>query len=517
MSHSQEKSPAAPRVRVRKSIYELQREYEAGNKQPLLDLMRAFKGMKELDHTEQYSFFKLGSYHGLPYPEGLKGTGYCFHGNVLFPLWHRAQLMEMDRALQSILGSDSDIAMPYWDLLENAKEGVDIPWAFTRNMNFDLDGDGFAETPNPLLSYRLPIRLEDNTIQSVNNSKHMGYQVRRYPLRGKVGNPTDIADTIRHNAQFTEAQLVPLLNENVRSVMVDKDADLGVASRIRQSLDAPNYTVFSNTTSANAWNNNTNNSHAQAMSLESPHNTMHTSIGTYGRLRMASEILGYGDMGDQDTSGFDPIFFPLHCYIDLLFWEWQKSHKSTKHLEIIPGYPGTKPGSLDPDPNDLTIDTHLRPFRLPGGDLCTGRHLIDISNLGYEYGPGAHTNLYVTYPTVYTPARILRITGINRTHYTGSFVVNAVTTIDGKEVLLGSEAVFSRTNVASCPNCQSHLEVPFTFPLPATGPLSGLTKDDVRVVLQTHEGVIDTTPNPGNGRRTFSSDLAPPVVTIQTV
>jgi tyrosinase len=473
--------------------------------------------MKELDHTEQYSFFKLGSYHGLPYHDERK-VGYCYHYNVLFPLWHRAYMMEMDRALQSILGSDSDVAMPYWDLLENAKEGVDIPWAFTRNINFDLDGDGIAETPNPLLSYTLPVDLEDDNFDPTdpfnpNNSKQKGYQTCRYPLRGLVGDEIAREKTREHNAKYPEDQRAPLLNKIIRSVMVDKDEDLGIESRILQSLIAPNYTVFSNMTSAEAWRSDTENPHPFAMSIESPHDTTHAGLGLFGRLGPFSEIVAHGDMGEPDTSGFDPIFFPLHCYIDLVLWEWQKSHESTKHLEIIPKYPGTEP--VDPDPNDLTIDTHLRPFTLPDGAPCTGRHLINIRDLGYDYGPGAHTNLHTTYPTVY-PARILRITGINRTHYTGSFVVNAVTTVNGKEVLLGSEAVFSRWNSAGCKNCQTHLEVPIVFPLPATGPLSGLTKDDIRVVVQTHDGELDATPHPGNGRRAFRGDLAPPVVSIHT-
>jgi tyrosinase len=30
-----------------------------------------------------------------------------------------------------------------------------------------------------------------------------------------------------------------------------------------------------------------------------------------------------GDMGENNTAGFDPIFFFHHCWIDRLFWKWQ--------------------------------------------------------------------------------------------------------------------------------------------------------------------------------------------------
>jgi tyrosinase len=35
-------------LRVRRSIQEIQNEYTAGNKKPLEDVMRAWKGIKEL-------------------------------------------------------------------------------------------------------------------------------------------------------------------------------------------------------------------------------------------------------------------------------------------------------------------------------------------------------------------------------------------------------------------------------------------------------------------------------------
>ena len=58
--------------RVRRSIQELQDEYTSGNKKPLADLMRAWKGIKELDPADPRSFFVLGGYHGEPF----RGAGW---------------------------------------------------------------------------------------------------------------------------------------------------------------------------------------------------------------------------------------------------------------------------------------------------------------------------------------------------------------------------------------------------------------------------------------------------------
>jgi tyrosinase len=54
---------------------------------------------------------------------------------------------------------------------------------------------------------------------------------------------------------------------------------------------------------------------------------------------------------------------------------------------------------------------------------------------------------------------MIRVTGINRASIRGSFLVSAYANIDGKKLLVGTEAVLSRWRVAGCANCQSHLEV----------------------------------------------------------
>ena len=59
-------------LRIRRSIAELQDEYTKGNKKPLEDLMRAWKGIKELPPDDPRSFFKLGGYHGEPF----RGAGW---------------------------------------------------------------------------------------------------------------------------------------------------------------------------------------------------------------------------------------------------------------------------------------------------------------------------------------------------------------------------------------------------------------------------------------------------------
>ena len=46
-------------------------------------------------------------------------------------------------------------------------------------------------------------------------------------------------------------------------------------------------------------------------------------------------------MGENDTAGLDPIFFFHHCFVDRVFWLWQKKNGFTDHLDIFAEYPGT--------------------------------------------------------------------------------------------------------------------------------------------------------------------------------
>jgi tyrosinase len=77
----------------------------------------------------------------------------------------------------------------------------------------------------------------------------------------------------------------------------------------------------------------------------------------------ASSIEGSnGDMGENDT--VDPIFFFHHCFVDRVFWLWQKKHGFTDRLEIIPEYPGTN--SVDSQ-GAMTLESPLDPFRKQEG------------------------------------------------------------------------------------------------------------------------------------------------------
>lgn len=483
---------------VRRSIHAMQLEYEGGNKKPMEDLVRAWQGIQALPPSDERSFFSLGGYHGEPFQyrkavDELDATdtyaywgGYCNHGNILFPTWHRAYLFKLEQALQSIVPG---VTLPYWDETEDHAMQYGVPSILTQETFTFSDG---RTIPNPLQSFVLPVALSDGMPGDGRAyEKPAGYQTVRYPLSGLVGTAQAREQTAQHNAQYPDhMRNVALLNENIRAWLRGNKPTHGdptpsvdgVYEQFRQCLDAPNYTVFSNTTSSSAWNQ-TNS--GKVTSLESPHNDIHLAVGGFDMpgQGQSGQILGAnGDMGENNTAGMDPVFFFHHCNIDRVFWIWQKRHEQTDTLTVLSGFPGTNANDEQgPTPGvapgtKLTLASPLAPFKSAAGDLLTSLDCINIeTQLGYTYAPGSFDD---------GPARSrlgdqrvaggrkLHVSGINRSAYQGSFVLEAYATVDGADGsvdkrYLGHNSVLSRYNVARCANCLTHIEVMAHFPLVA--------------------------------------------------
>jgi tyrosinase len=501
------------KLRIRRSLYELQDEYTKPkpNKKPLEDLMRAWKGIKELPPENPNSFFMLGGYHGEPFRGAGWGNatywgGYCNHGNVLFPTWHRVYLLKLEDALRSIPGCQ-DIALPFWDETSDESQKNGIPWALTQK-DFVLDGKTIS---NPLRSFKFTANIKDNISgDDPDYSKHKGYETVRYPLSGLVGNEKEREATRKHNDQYPDYDAnVKLLNQNIVNwltshiVVNGKVIPTNVTAKFQDCLNSPNYTVFSNTTSAAEWNTNHPTGTRLVVPLESPHNSIHLAVGGFDIPHHDfSPIAGAnGDMGENDTAGLDPIFFFHHCFIDRVFWLWQKKHGFTRKLEIIPEYPGTNsvdnqgptPGVV---PNSwLTLESPLDPFKKKerGRERTyTSLDCIDIEEqLGYKYGPGSLDPQAVKAAAAQPepPTKVIRVSGINRATIRGSFLISAFANIGGEKVRIGTEAVLSRWNVSGCANCQTHIETK------AFISLHGLHEESFvggqpEIELRTRDGVV---------------------------
>lgn len=526
-------------LRVRRSIQELYYEYEyGGNKTPIENLVRAFRHIQQLSPDDPDSFFMIGGYHGEPFHG--KGDdadywgGYCNHGTVLFPTWHRMYLKRIEDALRSAPGC-GDVTLPFWDECFQKTVSIGIPLGpvsgvpkddgtqaplpsiphpsvdanpvpeILTNPKFTLDG---VEIDNPLYSYTLQQALEAAEGTNGRYTKPAGYATVRYPLSGLVGTPEDREVTKVHNEAYKDpAVATDYLNKNVKN-WLDGNVELhpppdtrvpdttSVYSRFLRCLKAPNFTAFSNKTSAAAFGKNAKaeakaaNSvmadHDFVTSLEDPHNAIHLAVGGFWQpgVYVASPIKdANGDMGDNETAGFDPIFYMHHAFIDYVFWTWQKRKNVTKKgsLHIMhaePPIPGTiSPGIyMQPKGTVLTMDTPLYPFEKSKGRPYTSADTVDIeAQLGYTYGPGSLDAVKDSMaleiggeafegelPPITT---IKRIKNIFRSQIPGSFVVRYYAKIGEKEYEIGRDPILSRWNVGACANCQGNLEVESLVPI----------------------------------------------------
>ena len=522
-------------LKVRRSIQDIYNDFKTGkDKVSLEKLMIAWQFIKALPPSDPNSFMALGGYHGEPflwrgsYDIGGYWGGYCHHGNILFPTWHRIYLYKLEKALQSVPGCES-VTLPYWDQTYKVmKDGVltylGVPPILTDDYFTFASG---AVIPNPLKSFKLPVALQDSE-EAEFYTKPAGYETVRYPLSGLVGRAMDRAQTEANNAAFfipgtttIDNKLTSsLLNTNViawlsgtlvlpgspdnKPIGTDRGVDYGY----HQSLDAPCYTVFSNTTSRGKWN--ADHPTAMAMAVESPHNSVHLAVGGINapfapfqnvdtnalppNLFLMADA--NGDMGENETAGLDPIFFFHHCNVDRVFWAWQVKNKSVDNLDItVPGfdykkgdpYPGTNnknnqpPVGYEPE-EQLTMNSPLYPFKLVENGVERYYRSSDGFNietqLGFTYenisldnhdgaaGTEKAVAALVAEPQAEPKSKkVVTISGINRATINGSFVVMAYATIDGVKYLVGAEPILSRWKVTACRNCMMHLDVTCDFSL----------------------------------------------------
>ncbi|KOS20360.1 Tyrosinase [Escovopsis weberi] len=105
----------------------------------------------------------------------------------------------------------------------------------------------------------------------------------------------------------------------------------------------------------------------------------------------------FGEMGNNETAGFDPIFYLHHAFIDYAFWLWQIKNKQTEKLDMRAvddqgvQYPGASTGETGlpylPKNTILGVDTPLHPFRRKDQTYKTSQDVTNITAMGYGREP----------------------------------------------------------------------------------------------------------------------------------
>ncbi|KAK8053305.1 Tyrosinase [Apiospora saccharicola] len=491
MSHSNKPKETPTELLKRKDITKLTRSEED-------NLISAFDAIQKLSPDHEDSFFNIASFHGAPfrgagYANQNWWGGYCNHGNVLFPTWHRAYVLRLEQSLEK---HGLTIKLPYWNEIKNHekdKPPPGLPEIFLKRNWTTLKGKLFE--PNPLYSYTYQKNIIDHASpkDGVEYTKPLGKSTVRYPFSGLYG-VRDIDDTEYHNDYYTklgDEECSRILNDNIKMWLEEEHYPPDMKpphsrpARLKyfylRCLETETYTIFSNNTSAQAWNDQYyhDKEHSEdkfRYSLEMPHDGMHLALGGF---EVPSHVLSFvrnanGDMGENNTAAFDPIFFFIIA-LSILF------SRSVDGQGPTPGMTGADFLSMDTplkpfhqwdDPDKPFINDTKKPFltsKVCGSlDASSFKEAIqslkDPPELEPYKGKGSEKSSEVSH--------YARVSDVTRANIRGSFVIAAwaqENPKEGKEKLcrkmVSCFPVLSRWNVADCANCQSHLDIKAHLPL----------------------------------------------------
>ncbi|KAJ7480969.1 common central domain of tyrosinase-domain-containing protein, partial [Mycena latifolia] len=248
------------------------------------------------------SFFSIAGIHGLPYQTWDKSgqkpvdpeasEGYCTHGNVLFPTWHRPYMLLFEQALQraaiaiaATYSVDQDrfkaaaleLRQPYWDWASNS---VPPPEVISLDQVSIIAPNGETiQVDNPLRRYTFHPIDPSFPMEPVDYSR-WETTLRHADTTGP--DATDDVEDLTSTLQSAQRQLT--------------SKTYNLLTRVHT------WPAFSNTSPGD--DGTTTNS------LEAIHNDVHNYVG------------GNGHMSDPAVAAFDPIFFLHHGNVDRLLALW---------------------------------------------------------------------------------------------------------------------------------------------------------------------------------------------------
>lgn len=332
--------------------------YNNGNGGPAWDLF--IQGLMRLQYnvseSNWQSYFQIAGIHGRPYiswnnvgpVRGGSGGGYCPHGTVQFPTWHRPYLAlyeqligaQVQMVASQYTGSNraayqaaaQSWRLPYWDWASN----YNLPAAATQQQVTINGPNGRMTVNNPLYQYKwqtFPLNSASNYFPHINDPDTWQWpQTTRQPDNNGVDQ-----------------------NAMVNTNLEDDD----------NPLKGQVYRVFQSSTTFEAMASTDSN----GMSFESPHNDVHNSFGSV--------------MASLDYSAFDPIFWLHHCNIDRLFAMWQAinyNNPTQTQNERTTALYATAGNSI------VNANSPLKPFyRDTKGNFHTGVTVALIKSFGYSY------------------------------------------------------------------------------------------------------------------------------------
>ncbi|KAI0297681.1 tyrosinase [Russula brevipes] len=324
--------------------------------------IQALRAMQATPQPNSTSHFAIGGIHGLPYVqwEGagsnrpVQGTGwggYCTHGSVLFPTWHRPYVALYEQVMQrhaiDIAGTyqtdrqrwvtaAQNLRAPYWDWASNSVPPDEV--ISLQNVNITTPDGRTTSVPNPLYQY---------TFNPIDPSFPSPYRSWR--------------TTVRHpNSSGTTDP------RGLRADLASIQGDL-TSSTYNLLFRVGTWPAFSNHTPGDGG--------SSSNSLEAVHDEIHGYIG--------------GHMGSPSVAGFDPIFFLHHCNVDRLLSLWSALHPG---VWVTRGEAELGTFTI---PSNATIDvnTTLTPFWNSPNGFWASSGTVSTAGLHYTYPEFNNVNL----------------------------------------------------------------------------------------------------------------------------
>ncbi|KAH9940686.1 photo-regulated tyrosinase [Amylocystis lapponica] len=331
--------------------------------------IQAFAAMSDVSQKDLISFFQIGGIHGLPNVEwngsgsdksaSTEWGGYCTHGSVLFPTWHRAYMALFEQVLQHhainvakqyTVDADAwnlaaiNLRAPYWDWASHVLPPPEVI-SYEKVAIITPASEGqkvFVE--NPIFSYRF------------------------HPIDPSFSGPTSLwVETLRHptNPDADAKSNVKQLEQTLDSA----------SAGIRKSL----YNLMTRVNTWEAFSNHTPGDGGSATaSLEGIHDGIHNDVGGFS----SSGNTSYrGHMSDPAVAGFDPIFFLHHSNVDRMLSLWAAIHP-TVWVDKGPANEGTWTIATTASVDETT---ELTPFWSSQKGYWNSTQLTQTSPLGYTY------------------------------------------------------------------------------------------------------------------------------------
>ncbi|KAK1974020.1 hypothetical protein LZ30DRAFT_609182 [Colletotrichum cereale] len=311
---------------------------------------------KDSSEDQMLSYFQISGIHGRPFipwngvaaVSGGSGGGYCPHGNVQFPMWHRPYVALFEQALGNHIQA---IAANYSGSRAQEYQTAADNW---RHPYWDWAADGGAQLPSVATQATITVNGPGGQVELANPL--LGYKWQKFPLN-KASNyfPTN-GD--RNCWGYPVTTRWPDSNGNNRPTLANQELS-------QDDLKANTYDVF--TTASNFETMASTGSSGN--SFEDVHNSVHSAI--------------YAVMAYIEYSAFDPLFMLHHTNVDRLIAMWQAIHYNNKvQTQTIPSGALFATAANTP----ITADSPLKPFyRDTSGNFHTGRTASDVKNFGYSY------------------------------------------------------------------------------------------------------------------------------------